>query len=189
MHSLIWIATRGVMEILGLDPYQSETQYLERFLRAIAKRKYGGNLFPLLFPLQNCTSSMEAIVTMPGKPYQSKLIPYEKEIKILRRRRPPMPYVRIADHLRQKHGLIIQPPAIYKFLKVRSRGRKVFSFGQNIRTQESPIVQQTSQPAGADPGSSPKPKFNFPFSERYNLHRLPQEEAEARRKKLEAEGH
>jgi hypothetical protein len=49
MHRLILIATRALMEILGLDPYQSETQYLEGKFRALAKRKYSGNLFPLCF--------------------------------------------------------------------------------------------------------------------------------------------
>jgi hypothetical protein len=77
MHRLIWIATRGVMEILGLDPYQSETQYLqpifqigwsgnkmEKYFRLIStllplrfhltvvvatKRKYVSALLPLYF--------------------------------------------------------------------------------------------------------------------------------------------
>jgi hypothetical protein len=49
MHRLIWIATRGLMEILGLDPYQSETQYLQTKFGVPANRKYSGNLFPLCF--------------------------------------------------------------------------------------------------------------------------------------------
>jgi hypothetical protein len=49
LHRLFRIATRGVMEILGLDPYQSETQYLEGFFRDLAERKYGGNPFPPYF--------------------------------------------------------------------------------------------------------------------------------------------
>jgi hypothetical protein len=44
MHTLIRIAMRGGMEILGLDPYQSETQYLEGFLRDIAERRQSGYL-------------------------------------------------------------------------------------------------------------------------------------------------
>ena len=35
----------------------------------------------------------------------------------------------------------------------------------------------------------PKLKFEFTYSERYNLKRLPKEEAAAIRKELEAEGH
>ena len=37
------LATRGVMEILGLDPYQSETQYLEENLRAIGEWRQSGD--------------------------------------------------------------------------------------------------------------------------------------------------
>jgi hypothetical protein len=153
------------------------------------KWKYSGNIFPLLFPLQHYTSSIEAINTMPGKPYQSVLIPYEKEIIVLRRRRPAVPFAKIAEFLRQEYGLVIQPPAIYKFLKVRSRSRKVFGYLRNVSSQKPPIVKRSSQPARNSPNSPPKPRFNFPYSERYNLHRLPPEVAEARRKKLEEEGH
>jgi hypothetical protein len=83
---------------------------------------------------------MKAIIAMPGKPYQSALFPYEAEINLLRRRKPPMPYAKISDHLWKKHGLVIQPPAIYKFLKVRSRSRKVFSYGRNIPAEKPPSV-------------------------------------------------
>jgi hypothetical protein len=124
---------------------------------------------------------------MPGKPYQSALIPYEKEIIVLRRRRPPMPYAQIADLLRKKYGLIIQPPAIYKFLKVRSRSRKVFSYGRNVPSKKHAPVPSGAQ--NANSSSQPKPKFEYEYSQRYNLHRLPPEEAAARRKKLEEEGH
>lgn len=34
------------MEILGLDPYQSQTQYLEGILRCIAERRQSGCLSP-----------------------------------------------------------------------------------------------------------------------------------------------
>jgi hypothetical protein len=114
---------------------------------------------------------------MPGKPHQSSLIPHENEIINLRRRRPPMPYGQIAELLRQKYNLAIQAPAIFKFIKVRSRGRKVFSYGRNIQSDKSVL------------SPAPKPKFEFKYSERYNLHRLPPEVAAARRKKLEEEGH
>jgi len=47
MPMLIWRATRGVMEILGLVPFQSETQYLEQIFRVIAEWQQGGNMLPL----------------------------------------------------------------------------------------------------------------------------------------------
>jgi hypothetical protein len=65
---------------------------------------------------------------MPTKPYQSKLIPFEEEIMKLRRQRPPVTYACIAEILCQKHSIAIQPPAIFKFIKVRKRGRKVYGY-------------------------------------------------------------
>ena len=46
LHRLIRIATRGVMEILGLDPYQSETQCLEGFFRDVAEWRQSGCMSP-----------------------------------------------------------------------------------------------------------------------------------------------
>ena len=126
---------------------------------------------------------------MAVKPFQSTLIPYQDEIADLRSRRPPVSYARIAVILYEKYGLRIRRAAIAKFVKVRSGGRKVYSFQRDAAAATSKSVRPTAQPA--DPGSRPppKPKFEFKYSERYNLHRLPDEEAAARRKKLEEEGH
>ncbi len=128
---------------------------------------------------------------MPGKPHQSVLIPYENEIVSLRRRRPPVSYSKIADLLQQKYNLAIQAPAIFKFVKTRSRGRRIYYYEKNLVTENaSPAVSiPIPQPANNKTSSQDKPVFDFPYSERYNLHRLPPEEAAARRKKLEEEGH
>ncbi len=126
---------------------------------------------------------------MAGKPHRSSLIPYTDEIIRLRRRKPPTTFAEIADLLREKYNLTVQPPAIFKFIKVRSRGRKVYSYGLN-RRKEKPASAAQSTPVGdLRRGSEPKPKFEFKYSERYNLTRLPPEVAAARRKKLEEEGH
>jgi len=69
---------------------------------------------------------------MPGKPHQSSLIPYEQEITALRQRRPPTPYFRITELLMEKYNLSIQAPAILKFVKTHSKGRKVFSYGRPV---------------------------------------------------------
>ncbi len=100
-----------------------------------------------------------------------------------------MPYAQIAELLRQKYSLQVQAPAIFKFIKVRSRGRKVFSYGHNVRSDKSALIPPSPQAGNSKSDSQPKPKFEFKYSERYNLHRLPPEEAAARRKKLEEEGH
>ncbi len=125
-------------------------------------------------------------ITMAGIPLKSSLIPYEKEILALRRKRPPVPYRRIVEMLRKNYGLSIQHPAIVKFMK-RSRRR-------NARKAEVPFPRPVlNKPPQwiplAKSSEEPKPKFEFTYSERYNLTRLPPEEAAARRKKLEAEGH
>ncbi len=100
-----------------------------------------------------------------------------------------MPYVQIAELLRQKHNLIIQAPAIFKFVKVRSRGRKVYSY-QRVVIPKTPVPKPPSkQRTSIAPTSTEKPKFEFKWSDRYNLTRLPPEVAAARRKKLEEEGH
>ena len=44
LYRLSLIGTEALMEILGLDPYQSETQYLDGKLRAIGERQQRVNL-------------------------------------------------------------------------------------------------------------------------------------------------
>jgi len=61
---------------------------------------------------------------MPGKPYQSSLIPYEVEILSLRKQRPPVAFARIAELLKEKHEVSVQRAAICKFVKVRARWKK-----------------------------------------------------------------
>lgn len=126
---------------------------------------------------------------MAGKPHQSSLIPYENEIGNLRRRRPPMPYAQIAELLHQKYNLSVQAPAIFKFVKVRSRGRKVYSYGRNVTASKPSSVRGAQKNSSSELKSQAKPKFEFKYSERYNLKRLPPEEAAEIREKLEAEGH
>ena len=141
---------------------------------------------------------------MPGKPFQSSLIPYLDEITELRRKKPPVSYARIAEILYQKHGLSIQRSTIGKFVKVRSKGRKVYFFKEEpvaksiLAITTKPKTLQTPEPAVAgkpkpmipdNPNqlveSQPARTFEMPFSETYNLTRVSPEEAAARLKKLE----
>ena len=110
-----------------------------------------------------------------------------------------MPYEQIAELLRQKYNLHIQGPAILKFLKVRFRGRKMFSFGSDVTERKPASVSQLPAARTTPPErKSLKHKFNqsdgevefqFTPSDRYNLTRLPTDVAAAIRKKLEEEGH
>jgi hypothetical protein len=126
---------------------------------------------------------------MPGKPFQSVLIPYEDEIFDLRHRRPPYSYARIAEILHEKYQLIVYRQTIFKFVKVRSRGRKVFAIYRSHLPKKQKNVAAVVPQANQQPATENKPFFNYIPSGRYNLHRLPPEEAAERRKKLEAEGH
>jgi hypothetical protein len=100
-----------------------------------------------------------------------------------------MPYTQIAEPLRQEHNLVIHAPAIFKFIKVRSRGPKVYSYQRVVTPPKAPFIPLSGKISNAGSAPDPEPKFEFKWSERYNLKRLPKEEAEAIRKKLEAEGH
>lgn len=57
---------------------------------------------------------------MPGKPYQSKLTPYRKEIAELRKPWPPTTYKEIARVLKERHGLDVTPNSIWSFVKTRA---------------------------------------------------------------------
>ena len=142
-------------------------------------------MLPFVQPL----SSMRTQIAMTGKPYQSVLIPYEEEIRTLRRRRPPSSYARIAQILQEKYQLSIYRETIFKFVKVRTRGRKVYAiYGAPLPKKPKTAVAKSPQ-ANQQPPSPPRPKWDFQYSERYNLTRLPPDVAAARRKKLEEKGH
>jgi hypothetical protein len=71
--------------------------------------------------------------------------------------------------------------------------RKEIAARKAIAAQQKTQAHQTAVPGqfikSGPVQASQKPVFEFTYSERYNLHRLPPEEAAAIRKKLEAEGH
>ncbi len=137
---------------------------------------------------------------MAGKPFRSILIPYLDEIAELRSQRPPVSYARIAEILREKHGLNVKRAAIGKFVKLRSGGRKVYFFRRDVAARRSQSVgatpaqrskscSQVRVTANAQPKANNDDDFGFTYSDHYTLTRLPPEEAAARRKKLEEEGH
>ena len=64
---------------------------------------------------------------MIGKAYQSKLTAVEAEIAKLRAKRPPVPYRRIACDLHERFGIKVGPAATFRFVKVRSKGRRVYA--------------------------------------------------------------
>lgn len=128
-------------------------------------------------------------------PYQSKLIPYEDEIAALRATRPPTPYARIVQILREKYALSVHRDTIHSFVRVRSHGRKVACFARlaNVRLQHSE-KKTSSRPKPSDLRLSQPPrntdaraerKFNYTPSDRYNLTRLTPEQIAVLEKKPE----
>ena len=126
---------------------------------------------------------------MPGKPYQSCLNPYEDEIFSLRGKRLPTPYSQIAEVLYKKYKLRVCRETIFKFVRARSRIRKMHGSTRHSATRRFKSVRKLIRHTNPDSKQPQKPKFEFKYSERYNLTRLPPDVAAARRKKLEEEGH
>jgi len=64
---------------------------------------------------------------MTGKEYQSKLTAVEAEIAKLRAERPPVPYRRSTCDLHERFGIKVDPATTFRFVKVRSKGRRVYA--------------------------------------------------------------
>jgi len=133
---------------------------------------------------------------MPGKPYQSCLNPYEDEIVTLRRKRPPTPYSKIADLLREKYQISVRREAVYSFIKIRAKqNSKTCKYAWSINADNQPATEAPSvqkQTVLQTPASKPKiasqsKDFEMNFSDTYNLHRLTDEQAEAFSKQLRTE--
>ena len=141
---------------------------------------------------------------MPGKAYQSCLKSFENEIIGLRLKRPPVPYSKIAEHLKEKYQIEVCRQAIYQFLKTRSKGYKTCKYAGCIEpindvnqpttevpslpkqtvleAQETPTQSVTVKPATP---TEPKKVFKMQYSDVYNLTRLSDEEAAERNKRIE----
>jgi hypothetical protein len=151
--------------------------------------------------------SIDAIVLMmmpAPKPYRSKLIPFEAEIAVLRRRRHPTRYSQVVQILKEKYGLAVRVSTLFNFVKVRKRWDRVHSSdgvpATNFSMSPKPVrpeqVEKTSvaiertpsDPLVQQPASSRR-RFMSSFTpgDRYNLHRLTPDEKAAYIKKLEAQ--
>jgi hypothetical protein len=83
---------------------------------------------------------------MPGKPFQSKLIPHTDFIRECRTR--GLGYRQIAAELRARFGLPTSPANIFSFVKVRARRRPVFAL---------PNPEPTASASPRPPPASPRP--------------------------------
>jgi hypothetical protein len=80
---------------------------------------------------------------MPGKPFQSKLEPFHDFIRTCREKR--WSYLRIAAAITAEHGIKVSANAVFSFVKVRSKGRKVFALGK--KPQPSAADSEGEAPA------------------------------------------
>jgi len=126
---------------------------------------------------------------MSVKPYQSTLIPYEDEILSLRHQRPPVPYAEIAKVLQQNHQITVCRQTIFKFIKVRSRGRKAYVYKRNPGFANPAAIDPASKRKDSESKDQPNPSSHHNPGDRYNLTRLSPEEAARRRNMLEEEVH
>ena len=62
---------------------------------------------------------------MPGKPFQSKLEPFYDFIRMCREKR--WSYPRIAAAITADHGIKVSANAVFSFVKVRSKNRRIFA--------------------------------------------------------------
>jgi hypothetical protein len=113
-----------------------------------------------------------------GTPFKSSLIPFENEIMALRRKRPPVSYARIVQILKQKYGFCIQRAAIGKFVNVRLRIRKTNRSVTKARSNKPIAVMPSLNKINSGTPTKRKPVFDYQFSDRYNLTRITQEEAD-----------
>ena len=87
---------------------------------------------------------------MPGKPFQSKLVPHTEFIRESRAR--GLGYREIAAELHSRFGLRTAPANIFSFVKVRARRRPVFAMPQRETSSVPP-----TRPAPAAPHSLTRP--------------------------------
>ena len=77
--------------------------------------------------ISNDQQELAVSAPMTNKAYQSKLAAVEVEIARLRANRPPVPYRQIACDLHERLGIKVDAATVYRFVKVRSKGRKVYA--------------------------------------------------------------
>ena len=137
---------------------------------------------------------------MSGKPYRSSLLPYEAEIIIMRRKKPPISYCQIAELLCDKYQITISGSGIFEFIKRRlKKVNKPFKYNAwdyelpEANNQPAAGTKVIEKPTASKPSVSEKPKQTeeeedndvpkfkdvMKYSDSYNLTLLSPEEAAA----------
>jgi hypothetical protein len=85
---------------------------------------------------------------MPGKPFQSKLEPFYSFIRECRLKR--WSYARIATAITRDHGMSVSANAVFSFVKVRAKGRKLYTLPDPTGLGPSRREQHSDAPASRD---------------------------------------
>jgi hypothetical protein len=91
-----------------------------------------------------------------GIAYQSKLLPYAKEIAAWQREGEGKSYREIAGLLKEKYGLEVHPETINAFVLVRARRKKRVVLPDEYLSGQ-PMAQNPAVPAAIIPTVIPKP--------------------------------
>jgi len=102
---------------------------------------------------------------VPGKPFQSKLNPFLREIYELRGQAPPASYQQIARLLKERHGLAVSANGVFSFVKARSRQRAVYAIAPAFVAHAPGLGRPAETPSA--PAEAPSPRR--PRRPRYSL--------------------
>jgi hypothetical protein len=99
---------------------------------------------------------------VPGKPFQSKLNPFLREIYELRSQAPPVSYQEIARLLKERHDLQVSANGIFSFVKARSRPRAVYAIAPAFVVHGPGVRPVTAEPSPApQPAPLRRPRYNL----------------------------
>jgi hypothetical protein len=85
---------------------------------------------------------------MPGKPFQSKLEPFYGYIRDCRAKR--WSYARIAEAITREHTMSVSANAVFSFVKVRAKGRKLYTLPAKMNSGSSQAQRGNSETTGDD---------------------------------------
>ena len=101
---------------------------------------------------------------MPGKPFQSKLNPFLREIYELRGQAPPVSYQQIARTLKERHGVAVSANGVFSFVKARSRPRAVYTIAPAFVAHEPGLQRPVpTEPSSAPPARRPRYRLGEDF--------------------------
>jgi hypothetical protein len=125
-----------------------------------------------------------------SKQTRSKLTPYASLIASLRKE--GRSYREIVEILRDAHGVLAGRNTVHSFVKVRAkRPKKVYAMLETLGSNATPGCSHSNRDeirkANTDQSNPRRHRFQFSFSDQYNLTRLTPEEKAAYEKQLDEE--